>query len=640
MDQVALAGLGDSLEARQGETVHLRLRGRHLLRVRTASLGEGTNAIALAPDPASAPADGEILLILVTPHATAPGERSLHLGYDAGTVDVADAIDVTGVAASPQGDDGARGTPDDPFLSLAHAVEVAQAGDTVVLAAGTFSNATTGDTFQLDVSGLTIAGAAGGVTLLDGGAGAPGLRIEDADAWLEHLEMQGFGTAAYTSGSGAVPLTLHLDHVVLHDNNGGIVAQGPDRIDGDYVTVQHNTLYGLDLYGSGASVLSHAVLSGNGGAGAVLMGPVGLTLTHGVLKANAMGLQMALGASAGLTDTIVESNAGVGLEVDATATLTMHGGEVMSNGLSGIDASGAGPGTVALDGTNVHDNGDAGVQFGGPQGTLVLSRVTLHANAGDAGLVVSDAPERLELDRVTATANDGAGVELRNGSDATVTGGRFDGNGSDGLVVEGNAAITAPTPVSMSGNGHFGLVLFPSATASIVGGATIDGNVATGVYLAAEAAFEMAGGSISHNGGSGLDATDLSDGHDVSLQSVAVEDNASDGILTASDDGTLVLRACQVRSNGGDGVRVQADPSIVDLGTDADPGANDIEGNAGTQLVDARPAGASATIHAAGDDLGSVTIITGLQTGTDSAPPYWAIVGSGNQIDFGSALAP
>jgi len=108
----------------------------------------------------------------------------------------------------------------------------------------------------------------------------------------------------------------------------------------------------------------------------------------------------------------------------------------------------------------------------------------------------------------------------------------------------------------------------------------------------------------------------------------------ADGI-NLFDDVTFRMRDTRVLDSDGSGIELRG--GSADLGTATDPGGNTITGNAigggsAAQIEDDRPVGAS-IILAYGNDLGAS--VTGVKTGPDSFGFVWAIVGAGNQIDFG-----
>lgn len=218
-------------------------------------------------------------------------------------------------------------------------------------------------------------------------------------------------------------------------------------------------------------------------------------------------------------------------------------------------------------------------------------------------------------------------------------------NGVDGLLAYGNADVQIEDSVFYQ-NTLSGVAAFGSARLSVEGGRIHDNR--TGVYVAEQAEALLVGVEIDANGSGYIDAHSaiyaIGEAK-VTLDDVSLHDNAYAGVeayhdvwitmsgsasfqnsigiafgtssptphqpviqLSNSDihhnsligigwwggeGGVLRLRGTAVTANTTHGVFIVGEPDVIDLGSEASPGGNDLSSNIEFQLFDARPARAA-----------------------------------------------
>jgi hypothetical protein len=204
-----------------------------------------------------------------------------------------------GLYVGEDGDDGAAGTIDAPFKTLAHAATVAQAGDTIVFLDGSY---TVGATAAIPAGVNLMANTSGAVTLTGTGT----LLNLKGDIRIEGLKFQSYARVAYFGAGVAATGTVTL-------------------VDSTFT----NCSIGLELTGSTSLVVSaeESFVLGNGGnAFAILTEEANLTMTGGILRNyNAGGvIRASEESSVSLTNVQVLDGTGIALVLggDATAELS------------------------------------------------------------------------------------------------------------------------------------------------------------------------------------------------------------------------------------------------------------------------------------------------------------------------------
>lgn len=340
IDHLAVEGAGDSRQARQGQgAVALLLQGQHFDRIASFDLEDLPLTVA------DGRSDTQLRLLLDVGHGTAIGPRALSTtttGY--GTAVLPDALVVSYVTSSPDGDDGGgRGTPDLPFRTLSMALAAAAAGDTVWLQDGLYDEAA-GETWPEQTwfateppdawpvanvpAGVEIRGQSRQGVVLAGSYMAGGTSIGlafEAEASVSRLTLRDFATAVIAFAGeqtlsevdlllnsegllvvgeaqtrfeeALVQGTLHdgvragndarllMDNVLLDDNLWGLSASGAARVELQGSLVSSSQLQGLRFFDATSVLIQGSTVEGSQLAGIVFRGH-DLSLRDSVLQGN------------------------------------------------------------------------------------------------------------------------------------------------------------------------------------------------------------------------------------------------------------------------------------------------------------------------------------------------------------------
>jgi parallel beta-helix repeat protein len=162
-----------------------------------------------------------------------------------------------GFFVSPGGDDAADGTQAHPFRTIQHGLAQAKAGQTVTVAAGTYTERITFPTSGTDAAFITLQAATGAVPVLDGTGMVPTL------GWFPMVDMgsasfvriRGFeirnlrgirqgaspvGILVSGSGQHVEILECHVHHIEANFDDGSVPVQGADA-------------HGIAVYGTGST---------------------------------------------------------------------------------------------------------------------------------------------------------------------------------------------------------------------------------------------------------------------------------------------------------------------------------------------------------------------------------------------------
>jgi hypothetical protein len=305
--------------------------------------------------------DKQLVLAVSVPHGVALGARTLTFSDASGPVSVANVVEVGAITSAPAGADTNVGTAAAPFRTLARAVAVAGAGDTIQLADGTYDSAD-GETWgYTSPAGLTILGQStagtklvGPVTTAGSASGTTGL-LAPAGLTMKSLSLSAFDTAIGATGTGA----LKLDDVVVVDAQTTAVSAGAAgvtvTVTGGALSSEQDALLLDDPCTSCALEISNASLDG-----AIMRGHT--------IEVSAM----AAGSRVALDKVNIRGDISV---MAASATLSVSGSMLQENGpdaQSMIDFSGQS--CDVTDSTITLNADNFGVNFAG--GTLSLSGVT------------------------------------------------------------------------------------------------------------------------------------------------------------------------------------------------------------------------------------------------------------------------
>ena len=176
--------------------------------------------LAVTLEPSST--DARLRLSVTVPHGAAPGPRSLTLTTSNGTTTELDVVAITAITASPEGLDSQLGTTEAPFRTVAQALRVSGAGDTVELRKGTYADSEAWGYAVPDR--VTIHGESPSTTLLEGAGNAP-TALESA----AHLTLSGLTVSGFDIGVKAEPAAqLALANMAISSAISAIEVDGDD----------------------------------------------------------------------------------------------------------------------------------------------------------------------------------------------------------------------------------------------------------------------------------------------------------------------------------------------------------------------------------------------------------------------------
>lgn len=227
-------------------------------------------------------------------------------GAHAGSANSAD----DAIVVDSHGSDSNSGTGSSPVRTLLRALKLAKPGDTVRLGAGDYTLAAGEQWGYAAPTPLTIRGDSSETTHLFGPAfnGHPGLEVVGS-LTLEHLELNGFGTALQQTAPGE----LLLDDVKLVNCTAGVVVK--DTASGATVQINASQVSGgvfMDAADSQLSIDATDV-DGTTSSAAVNFSGATLDISNSTLRAGAtsFGISLRAGALSLLETSISGGNYGV-----------------------------------------------------------------------------------------------------------------------------------------------------------------------------------------------------------------------------------------------------------------------------------------------------------------------------------------
>jgi hypothetical protein len=222
---------------------------------------------------------------------------------------------------SPGGSDGSgTGTAAAPLRTLTAAVNLAPAGSTIAMADGVYS-AANGESFPLDISGLTVRGQSASGTIVSGTSAAlSGFVVLSGETTVRNLTVRGFSTGAVGSN-----VSVTGGNVLLED-----------------VTVSDGARYGLQIL-AGAATLRRVTVTGNEDDNIFARGTATIEIVDSVISdsGGADGIDLGGTATLRLRTTRVTGNDGSGIELnnsssaDLGTTLSPGGNTMTGNALDG-----------------------------------------------------------------------------------------------------------------------------------------------------------------------------------------------------------------------------------------------------------------------------------------------------------------
>jgi hypothetical protein len=369
--QVALAGYGLSNQVRQGASVvELIIQGTNLQAIDGARLGGLDLTI-------QSRAAGSATLTVDIPHGAPLGDLDLTVRNAEGTHTLPAAVEVTRITAAtrpelnPSDLDG-KGTPNRPFRTATRALAAAGPGDTVLLAAGIYSDGEVwpaGDATNVP-DGVALEGQSSdrGAVVLQGPAeprtGAPAGLSLAGSASVRNLTLRGFGAALFRGGDPSQPSgALVLENVAASASFDGLLVRSAASV----------TVSGCVFSSNGTD--------GVGGSGIhlVAVGEAHLSATR--LDGNVYGLTAESSGEVRLEGLGVKGNRLEGLTVNDTP-LTLSDSTVEENLGTGVSvAMRRFPRTVSLTRLVSRNNGSHGFIVGGAPRTVSIYQSAFQGNA-------------------------------------------------------------------------------------------------------------------------------------------------------------------------------------------------------------------------------------------------------------------
>ncbi|HEU0034916.1 MAG TPA: right-handed parallel beta-helix repeat-containing protein [Kofleriaceae bacterium] len=258
----------------------------------------------------------------------------------------------------------------------------------------------------------------------------------------------------------------------------------------------------------------------------------------------------------------------------STAALTLGGATLVDIELEGFTVAITATGGAELTNVHVRDSGTAIRGEAGARLTATALDLTGTASACQHGVeLVGDA----RLDVATLDARGlGTLVTASDTSTVSLAGANVTGEPACGVMLDIKTSGALAISDSSFVGGGTGISFLGAATptqATLTN--TVIRSMKSNGMAGRTVALVMTGGELSNNARGGFEAS----GGSWTLTNVAIKQNAVMGIYLqgGTSPGNLKLRGCTVTANG-TGVYL-FDNAFADLGTDADPGANTLQGN-------------------------------------------------------------
>jgi hypothetical protein len=356
ISSVSLQGYGASTQVRQGPNVIVEITGTNLSGITFAKLGD-INGVVQANNPISA------AVAFTIPHATELGPKTLSLTADLGVATLDDAVTITATTAGPAGNDATgKGTPDSPFRSLNKAVSVVEAGDSILLLDGEYSEAN-GEVWPVTLEDLVLMGESrDGTVLIGPGSGQDGLDLRGVSQ-VGNLTVTGFRV-----GLRATNGTLNLEGVSSkgHEFDGLLTSGGGGTVETLTISGSSFRQNGRDgirvQVGIDELVITDSDISENGEQGLLAAGSVQLTIsTTSFGSNNQRGIFLSGSAKLTLSQSTVVTNNADGIQAIGTSDLFLNNVMVQGSLLNGIDR--AGTGRLELRNSQIINNAQDGLRI-------------------------------------------------------------------------------------------------------------------------------------------------------------------------------------------------------------------------------------------------------------------------------------
>jgi Right handed beta helix region len=401
IDTAQVLSNDSSLQVRQGHgNIYIEISGKGLSGISIAKLGD-------LPGLAQTNNDISAVLRFNIPAGAILGAQTLTVTSEKGVATKANAVTITGITASPSGDDtNGKGTPDDPYKTLVKALAESADNDTVVLLDGTYN-----ETWPVAVpANRTIKGSSKDGTKLQGPGGVNGLDFA-GKASVSDFSMTGFNIALHTLTN-----TFSAERVSVKSSTAGLLLQGDtvgtvtdSQFDenniGVYVidtatlelsnsSVSNNTNIGLFLVNDAKATVSSSHFDSNTAYGVGTTNNAVLSMTDSTASQNNLGLIAVNDADVTLADSSFNQNTQYGIQTANNATLTVTGGSASENA-GGLYLQNTG--LTVIDGVTISGStGMFGLGYAPSSGGLKVRHTTISGGAA-WGLAVGGNPSTVDL---------------------------------------------------------------------------------------------------------------------------------------------------------------------------------------------------------------------------------------------------
>lgn len=460
------------------------------------------------------------------------------------------------------GNEGEKdGSAAKPFNTIEEGINVAQSGDTIQVAAGTY------EVMNIEVDNmdeLNLQGAGADTTIIHLTEGQYILSLSN----VKSGKIDGFtlkGTDGYGTGIQLTSSSLTITNNRFEDGSTGISCwRGTPTVSNNEFTSSG----GIDLKTTDNATISDNTISGGGIS---LEASAKATITNNKIHGyHYQGIYCGAGSEATITHNEVTGDGEKGILIEK-ASIVAEENTITRNKYYGI--YGTFSDNVVISGNTIAENGSTGIK-------LELSTATIsgnHIKTNGGGIQIDNTLSSTIKDN-DILDNYGGGISCSRVDVITIENNTISGNGEKGIsCIFSDAKITNNRITS---NTHAGIGIAEQSEAEITGN-QISENSNAGIYVATPNAVNIIDNEIRGNMESGIyqDGTDSA----ATIQNNKILENRGDGISHA--DGTAKIRCNLITGNWLAGVSTGWNAiGKPDVGTESAPGNNTIYDNRGYQL--------------------------------------------------------